>query len=557
MALPQARVVLFVFFTTVLASFVYGSPHSTYGTHRRRSIGQRGLRLESYHPPSTFQTSSTGSFKRSTSSIFDPHASLNDLPEAVKSFVQAEFDIPPSRVRYRTSYSHEGRLHVYMQQEHVGIPFSNAVANIAIKNGQVSSFGCSFVEPSSITPSKPTFPLRKAIENAEEALDGRYNGHPTSIQYLVRPDNHTVSLTYAIQIQNKEEYTWYQAFVDAHDGEVVSAVSFVNHASYKVVPVRKNTIVDGFESLVDPADLEASPLGWHNDGRRNYTMTKGNNVHAGTWTNGESAIEMTEQSANGLVFDFDSRNVDAARTQAFYVANTFHDIMYKYGFTESAFNFQTNNFGKGGEGGDAVVIVVHDPSGKNNARFETPPDGQNGVCRMFLWNKAAGPDRDGVFDNSVVMHELAHGLSGRLTGGGTGTCLETLEAAGLSEGWSDAVAEWVQQTDEEVEDRVMFSANMLHIIFATLVKEYGFSRNAHTDPTGNAGNVVFLHLVIDGMAIQPCNPTFVAARDAIIQADEDRYGGAHRCLLWKVFASRGLGLNAVDYQDDGTVPGGC
>ncbi|KAK1231107.1 hypothetical protein PQX77_005785, partial [Marasmius sp. AFHP31] len=463
-----------------------------------------------------------------------------------------------------------------------GIPFANAVANIAIKNGQVSSFGCSFVEPSSIAPSKPTFPLRKAIKNAEEALDGRYNGHPTSIQYLVRPDNHTVSLTYAIQIQNEEEYTWYQAFVDAHVGEVVSAVSFVNHASYKVIPVRKNTIADGFESVVDPADLEASPLGWHNDGRRNYTTTKGNNVHAGTWTNGESAIEMTEQSASELVFDFDSRNVDAARTQAFYVANTFHDIMYRYGFTESAFNFQTNNLGKGGEGGDAVVIVVHDPSGKNNARFETPPDGQNGVCRMFLWDKAAGPDRDGVFDNSVVIHELAHGLSGRLTGGGTGTCLETLEAAGLSEGWSDVVAEWVQQTDEEVKDRIMFSyvvgdaergarefpysvdpkvnplrANMLHNIFAGLVKEYGFSRTAHTDPTGNAGNVVFLHLVIDGMAIQPCNPTFVAARDAIIQADEDRYGGAHRCLLWKAFASRGLGLNVVDYQDDGTVPRGC
>ena len=98
---------------------------------------------------------------------------------------------------------------------------------------------------------------------------------------------------------------------------------------------------------------------------------------------------------------------------------------------------------------------------------------------------------------------------------------------------------------------------MLHIIFATLVKEHGFSNTAHGDPTGSAGNVVFLHLIIDGMAIQPCNPTFIAARDAILQADEDRYEGAHRCLLWKAFASRGLGLNAFDYQDDDTVPQGC
>jgi extracellular elastinolytic metalloproteinase len=51
----------------------------------------------------------------------------------------------------------------------------------------------------------------------------------------------------------------------------------------------------------------------------------------------------------------------------------------------------------------------------------------------------------------------------------------------------------------------------------------------------------------------------VSARNAIIQADANRYGGTFRCWVWKAFASRGLGANARPgvYVDDFTVPVGC
>lgn len=45
--------------------------------------------------------------------------------------------------------------------------------------------------------------------------------------------------------------------------------------------------------------------------------------------------------------------------------------------------------------------------------------------------------------NDILVHELTHGITNRLTGGGTGRCLQTLEAGGLGEGWSDAMAEYV------------------------------------------------------------------------------------------------------------------
>jgi extracellular elastinolytic metalloproteinase len=67
-------------------------------------------------------------------------------------------------------------------------------------------------------------------------------------------------------------------------------------------------------------------------------------------------------------------NLDAARTNAFYVLNVVHDVAYRYGFTEANFNFQLGNFGKGGAAGDRVLVQVQDPSGVNNANFATPPE---------------------------------------------------------------------------------------------------------------------------------------------------------------------------------------
>ena len=39
--------------------------------------------------------------------------------------------------------------------------------------------------------------------------------------------------------------------------------------------------------------------------------------------------------------------------------------------------------------------------------------------------------------------KTTHGITNRMTGGGTASCLQTLEAGGLGEGWSDAMAEYV------------------------------------------------------------------------------------------------------------------
>jgi extracellular elastinolytic metalloproteinase len=61
---------------------------------------------------------------------------------------------------------------------------------------------------------------------------------------------------------------------------------------------------------------------------------------------------------------------------------------------------------------------------------------------MYIWD-STNPRRDGAMENDIVVHEMTHGITNRMTGGGTGRCLQMTEAAGLGEGWSDAMAEHV------------------------------------------------------------------------------------------------------------------
>ncbi len=44
--------------------------------------------------------------------------------------------------------------------------------------------------------------------------------------------------------------------------------------------------------------------------------------------------------------------------------------------------------------------------------------GQSGFMGMFLFDQSV-PERDGSLENDVIVHENAHGITNRMTGGGT------------------------------------------------------------------------------------------------------------------------------------------
>ncbi len=279
----------------------------------------------------------------------------------------------------------------------------------------------------------------------------------TTAQLTYLPmDEQNVRLGWDVTTFSLAQNEMFRMVVDAESGEVLYRTSLtadISDATYRVFTGDSpSPFSPGHDNIssVQPAevarqlvtlqalDTTASPEGWIPDGG---TQTLGNNVDAHTDTDANNSPDLPRPTSSSRVFDFTadltqapSTYKDASVTNLFYWSNIFHDKMYQLGFTESAGNFQTNNFGRGGLGNDPVQADAQDGSGTDNANFSTPPDGSPGRMQMYLWTGPT-PDRDGDFEMEVVLHELAHGVSNRLVGGGVG--ISANATAGMGEGWSD------------------------------------------------------------------------------------------------------------------------
>jgi extracellular elastinolytic metalloproteinase len=201
---------------------------------------------------------------------------------------------------------------------------------------------------------------------------------------------------------------------------LVSPTAVFDGSSYRVFALPMESPNDGPQSLVsNPADDQASPHGWHDTNGlpgAEFTITRGNNVHAYLDQDNNNAADFGDTDGGpALTFDHPAdlnehaQNYrDAAVTNLFYWNNIFHDVMWRYGFTESAGNFQANNYLRGGTQGDYVRAEAADGGGTNNANFSTPVEtltsGGTPRMQMYLWPGTApvnlGPT------NQVVVNGL-------------------------------------------------------------------------------------------------------------------------------------------------------
>ncbi|KAI5476506.1 Extracellular metalloproteinase 4 [Pseudohyphozyma bogoriensis] len=426
--------------------------------------------------------------------------------------------------------------------------------------------------------------------------------------------------------------------VDQSDASAMAAFKSAK-PSYKVFPWGINAPDEGKRELLKGSlielDNEASPVGWHTippfykgGSPKHYTTTRGNNVHAQDNPDGGNSYEYNYRpdAGSNLTFDFPlgwpkagtplepHTYINASVTELFYTNNEIHDLFYRYGFDEISGNFQDNNFERGGLGNDAVQANAQDGSGMNNANFATPPDGSRPRMRMYSWS-GAQPYRDGDFEAGIVIHEYAHGISTRLTGGPANSgCLGWGEAGGMGEGWGDffsvlvrqhnlnetefSMGEWASARTNGIRN-YKYSRNMtvnpstynyldksgywgVHAIgevwaeflfeVAELFEDkHGISKSLFPPPANStaesdfysdkyankkvpkSGNTLMLQLVVDAMKLQPCRPSFQDARDAIILADKKLTGGDNECIIWKGFSLRGLG---PDSKVVGSTPWG-
>ncbi len=225
---------------------------------------------------------------------------------------------------------------------------------------------------------------------------------------------------------------------------------------------------------------------------------------------------------------------------------------------------------------------------------------------------------DGSFDNGIVTHEYGHGISTRLTGTNVGCLSSASDKEQMGEGWSDffalmltnkpgdnasvprgigtyaigqatsgggirpakyspnfAVNNFTYASTNGMEynngTALVPDVHSIGFVWATMlwdlhwqyVAKYGYSSDVTANTTNGSSRV--LQLVTDALKLQPCYPTFVEGRDAILAADQATTQGADRCMIWRTFAKRGLGVNASagsktninDQVEDFSVPADC
>jgi extracellular elastinolytic metalloproteinase len=69
------------------------------------------------------------------------------------------------------------------------------------------------------------------------------------------------------------------------------------------------------------------------------------------------------------------------------------------------------------------------------------------------------------------------------------------------------------------------------------------------------GNRRWIQLVFDSFLLMPTAPSMVDARNAILAADQARFGGANQTEIWAAFARRGLGRSASQTNGSGRTAG--
>lgn len=441
-------------------------------------------------------------------------------------------------------------------------------------------------------------------------------------------------LCWEVEVTRRAGGERFRLHVDTETGEVITRhqlTKYLADASYRVFTsdspspfspghqtpsTNQPPFVERSLVTLGAVSTNASPTGWIHPGENE---TRGNNVDAHLDRNADDLPDLPRPRGNPFrVFDFPidfsqppSRYSDAAVVQLFYWCNWMHDTLYELGFTETAGNFQKDNFGRGGLGNDPISADAQDGSGTDNANFTPSPDGKPGRIQMYTFT-GPEPDRDGDFDAEIIIHEYTHGLTERMVGGGGG--LLALQSGGLGEGWSDfyALALLSESTDDPRAAYAM--GGYATDNFFGLKENYYFgirrypystdlSKNPLTfkdiDPTqaiphtgvplnpldtfnplfaaqvhnagelwcvtlwemranlidryGFAGNQLALQLVTDALQLTPRNPNYLHARDAIILADQVSNGGANFNEIWRAFAKRGMGFSATSPDSSTTI----
>jgi hypothetical protein len=471
-----------------------------------------------------------------------------------------------------------------------------------------------------LAPGVAFVPERTGTQAGYTVFDRGPFGGPGYARKVVFPTRNGPVAAYKVYFIKSMTQAW-EVIVDGTTGAVLhraSVVQFEGDPSGTVYDNYPGAPKGGTPRQQSFGPTPESPKGWVDPTGVAGTgvTTFGNNADAyANWSNfiapvdnaprpvsptgnfGYSFTDAWQKSKGATVPPSYADDLNPAATNLFHHHNRIHDDYYRLGFTESAGNFQLDNGGKGGLGGDAIRGLVQAGAasggaptytGRDNAYMLTLDDGIPPWSGMFLWEPIddafEGPHRDGSMDMSVIQHEYSHGLSNRYVSGGG--ALGSHQAGSMGEGWGDwyalnhAFATGLETSRAVVgayatgnEERGIRNYDFNDAPFTFGDMGYDLTGpEVHADGEiwtamlwdlhqalvarhgAKAGSEIAARLVTDAMPLMAPDPSFLDARDGILTADLDRNHGDNADLIWSVFATRGAGASAVSATGDDTDP---
>ena len=256
--------------------------------------------------------------------------------------------------------------------------------------------------------------------------------------------------------------------------------------------------------------------------------------------------------------------------------------------------------------------------GRDNANQITLQDGIPAITNQYLFQPIAAafysPCTDGGFDMSIIGHEYTHAISNRMIGG-PDEGITSEQGGAMGESWGDLVAAeymishgystgsnpWAvgpyatgnksagirdypinrnplqygdygfDSTGPEVHADGEIWNGVQYDIRQALVRKYadrfpasdrqlqqrcasGTATSSPLPADRCPGNRRWIQLVFDSFLLQQGATSMLDARDAMLAADQLRFGGANQRTLWTAFARRGMGVDARTPTADSHEP---
>ena len=533
--------------------------------------------------------------------------------------------------------AHNGVTHIVYKQQFQGIDVYNAAWSVNLNSdGQVlNAGGLLFNEPQLAPPPLDNAGVAvkaairavnpKLVEGFEPVLSRRMPSKRGSIRFSRGTTGDDIAgrmvwfgvrgnlqPAWVFNVTDEDGVSSYDAVVDDATGLALSKMAtthFQNVTPQGQVfelgtpyPHPPGIMVTDVPKLADrtmqsfAGDPIASPKGWVSG-----NSTVGNNAVAGENPPGVTFAPPLVTTAKNGNFSFPlqlgagtpatTAYTDAVNTNLFYWVNRAHDLHYLSGFTEAAGNFQADNFGRGGVGGDPLYAYSHygfqalTRASLRNAFFtyRGHEDGSMPMIAMYLsYTGAAGFYTDGGLEAEVIIHEYTHGVSSRLLPNGYGVFQE----GAMGEAWSDFFGSEYTIPEGAPADGTYFHGEYLYGLWGQGVRTRPYSTDMAVNaltyadlgavssfPEVHADGEIWVEalwearanlikqfgekegrrrvriLVLDGMKFMPPSSTMIDARDAILLADRVDFKGASQDQLWAAFARRGMG--ALAYSASG------